>query len=260
MKFLTILLAIILTAATAEAQRGGGGGFHGGGGFGGGGFHGGGGFRGGGFHGGGFHGAAPMVRPGFGVHPGFGPRGFVNPAFRPGFHSGVVVGPAFRGGFGLGFGHVRPFGSSVFISPFFGFGFPFYSYAPVVPFYSQPIYSAPTYITPDQTMTTNRYQTTDNLRNQVQQLTDEVQQLQAELAARGGQAPPTAAPGQKPPSITLILKDGRRIDAPGYALVGTTLWVFDSDTASKIPIFDVNVDATQKENQKRGVNIVFPNQ
>ena len=109
-------------------------------------------------------------------------------------------------------------------------------------------------------MTTNRYQTTDDLRNQVQQLTNEVQQLQAELAARGGQAPPTAAPGQKPPSITLILKDGRRIDAPGYALVGTTLWVFDSDTASKIPIFDVNVDATQKENQKRGVNIVFPNQ
>jgi len=249
MKFLTIFLAIILMAATAEAQRGGGGGFHGGGG----------GFRGGGFHGGGFHGA-PMVRPGFGVRPGFAPRGFVNPAFRPGFHSGVVVGPAFRGGFGFGFGHVRPFGSSVFISPFFGFGFPFYPYAPVVPFYSQPIYSAPTYITPDQTMTTNRYQTSDDLRNQVQQLTNEVQQLQAELAARGGQAPPTAASGQKPPSITLILKDGRRIDAPGYALVGTTLWVFDSDTASKIPLFDVNVDATQKENQKRGVNIVFPNQ
>jgi hypothetical protein len=36
--------------------------------------------------------------------------------------------------------------------------------------------------------------------------------------------------------------------------------VFDSDTASKIPISDVNIDATQKENQKRGVNIVFPNQ
>jgi hypothetical protein len=258
MKFLTIFLAIILTAATAEAQRGGGGGFHGGGGFGGGGFHGGGGFRGGGFNGGGFHGGAPIVRPGFGVHPGFAPRGFVNPAFRPGFHSGVVVGPGFRGGFG--FGHVRPFGSSVFISPFFGFGAPFYPYAPVAPFYSQPIYSAPMYIAPDQTVTTSRYQTTDDLRTQVQQLTNEVQQLRAELAARGGQSPQATASGQKPPSITLILKDGRRIDAPGYALVGTTLWVFDSDTASKIPVSDVNIDATQKENQKRGLDIVFPNQ
>jgi hypothetical protein len=259
MKFLTIFLAIILTAATAEAQRGGGG-FHGGGGFGGGGFHGGGGFRGGGFHGGGFHNAAPIVRPGFGVHPGFAPRGFVNPAFRPGFHSGVVVGPGFRGGFGFGFGHVRPFGSSVFVSPFFGFGAPFYPYAPVAPFYSQPIYSAPMYIAPDQTVTTSRYQTTDDLRTQVQQLTNEVQQLRAELAARGGQSPQATASGQKPPSITLILKDGRRIDAPGYALVGTTLWVFDSDTASKIPVSDVNIDATQKENQKRGLDIVFPNQ
>jgi hypothetical protein len=109
-------------------------------------------------------------------------------------------------------------------------------------------------------VTTSRYQTTDDLRTQVQQLTNEVQQLRAELAARGGQSPQATASGQKPPSITLILKDGRRIDAPGYAVVGTTLWVFDSDTASKIPISDVNIDATQKENQKRGLNIVFPSQ
>jgi len=129
-----------------------------------------------------------------------------------------------------------------------------------VPLYSQPIYSAPTYVAPDQTLTTNRYQTMDDLRAQVQQLTNEVQQLQAELSAGGGQAPQTSASGQKPPSVTLILKDGRRIDAPGYALVGTTLWVLDSDTASKIPLSDVNVDATQKENLKHGVSIVFPNQ
>jgi hypothetical protein len=254
MKFWSVFLAIILMAGTLEAQRGGGGGFHGGGG----GLRGGGGFHGGpGFHGGGgFHGAAPIVRPGFGAHPGFvvrpgfGPRPFVGPAFRPGFHSSIVFGPGFRPGF-------RTFGSSVVISPFFGF--PFFPYAPVVPLYSQPIYSAPTYIAPDQTLTTNGYQTTNDLRAQVQQLTNEVQQLRAELAARGGQAPQTSASGQKPPSITLILKDGRHIDAPGYALLGTTLWVFDSDTASKIPISDINIDATQKENQKRGVDIVFPN-
>src|SRR5262245_39731625 len=253
MRVLSVFVAIILMAGTLEAQRGGGGGFHGGGG----GFHGGGFRGGGGFHGGGFRGAAPFVRPGFGAHPGFvvrpgfGPRPFVGPAFRPGFHSSIVFGPRFHPGF-------RTFGSSVVISPFFGF--PFFPYAPVVPLYSQPIYSAPAYIPPDQTLTMNGYQTSNDLRTQVQQLTNEVQQLQAELAAKGNQAPPTSTSGQKPPSITLILKDGRRIDAPGYAAVGTTLWVFDSDTASKIPISDVNIDATQKENLKRGVNIVFPNQ
>ena len=213
----------------------------------------GGGFRGGGagvFHGGrgGFHGGIPM-RPGFGVHPGFG-HGFrpgFNPGFRPGFNPGFR--PAFRHGFNTGFRFFH--GPSVVISPFFGF--PFFP----TEVYSQPIYTAPAYVAPDVTTSSSSDQTTNDLRLQVQQLTNEVQQLQAELSA-SGQPEPTSAATQKAVPVILVLRDGRQIEAQGYALVGSTLWILDPQNAMKISISDVDVDATRNENLKRGINVVIP--
>jgi hypothetical protein len=241
MKISTVCLALLLMAATAEAQGRGVGGFHGGGG----------GFRSGGgvFHGGGLHAGTPMFRDNSSLRPGFRPGDF-NSGVRPGFDRG------FRSGFARGFR--RNFGGfdnrSVAISPFFGF--PFFSIG-IDPLNSGPIFTPPTYITPDQTTQSISDQTSEDLRSQVGQLTTEVQQLQAELAA-SGQSTPISAAAQNPPAVTLILKDGRRIEAAGYALVGSTLWILNANNATKISLSDVDVDATQKENQKRGINMVIP--
>jgi len=127
------------------------------------------------------------------------------------------------------------------ISPFFGFGFggwgyPFYPYyypyyaAPAVPYYSQPVYRDNTYVLPSQT-TTSKYD------------------IQSETPA---QAPPA------PTSIVVVLKSGQQIEAPGYALVGSTLWILDSQNATPYSISDVDIAATQAENHKRGVDIVIP--
>jgi hypothetical protein len=229
MKILTVCLALLLMAATGEAQGRGGGGFHGGG-------------------GGGLHAGAPMFRDNPGLRPGFRP-GF-NPGVRPGFDRGFR--PRFDRGFRPGFGRFD--NRSVAISPFFGF--PFFSTG-IDPFYSGPIFTAPTYITPGQTTQSIGDQTNEDLRSQVGQLTTQVQQLQAELAAARGQSTPTSAV-QNVPAVTLILKDGRRIEAAGYALVGSTLWILNAQDATKISLSDVDVDATQKENQKRGINVVIP--
>ena len=243
MRILTVCLALLLMTATAEAQGRGGGGFHGGGG----GFHGGSGFHGGG--GGGLHAGAPMFRDNPGLRPGFRP-GF-NPGVRPGFGRGFR--PGFDRGFRRGFGRFD--NRSVAISPFFGF--PFFSTG-IDPFYSGPIFTAPTYITPGQTTQSIGDQTNEDLRSQVGQLTTQVQQLQAELAAVRGQSTPTSAAAQNAPAVTLVLKDGHRIEAAGYALVGSTLWILNAQDATKISLSDVDVDATQRENQKRGINFVIP--
>jgi len=229
--------------ATAEAQGRGGGGFHGGGG----GFRGGSGFHGGG--GGGLRAGAPMFRNNPGFRRGFGP-GFA-PGVRPGFDRGFR--PGFDRGFRRGFGGFD--NRSVVISPFFGF--PFFSTG-IDPFYSGPIFTAPPFITPDQTTQSIGHQTSEDLRSQVGQLTTEVQQLQAELAAARGQSTPTSAAAQNAPAVNLILKDERRIEAAGYALVGSTLWILDSQGATKISLSDVDVDATQKQNLKQGINVVIP--
>jgi hypothetical protein len=241
MRILTVCLALLLMAATAEAQGRGGGGFHGGGG----GFHGGG--------GGGLHAGAPMFRGNPGLRPGFNPgvRPGFNHGFRPGFDRGFR--PGFDRGFRRGFGGFD--NRSVVISPFFGF--PFFSTG-IDPLFLGPIFRAPTYITLDQTTQSIGDQTSEDLRSQVGQLTTEVQQLQAELAAARGQSTPTSAAAQNAPAVTLILKDGRRIKAAGYALVGSTLWILNAQDATKISLSDVDVDATQKETQKRGINVVIP--
>jgi hypothetical protein len=232
MRILTVCLALLLMAATAEAHGRGGGGFHGG--------------------GGGLHAGAPMFRDNPGLRPG------LRPGFRPGFNPGVRPGfdrgfrPGFDRGFRPGFGGVD--NRSVVISPFFGF--PFF-WTGIDPLYSGPIFTAPTYITPDQTTPSIGDQTTEDLRSQVGQLTTEVQQLQAELAAARGQSTPTSPAAQNAPAVTLILKDGRRIEAAGYALVGSTFWILNAQDATKISLSDVDVDATQKENQKRGINVVI---
>ena len=113
------------------------------------------------------------------------------------------------------------------ITPFFGV--PFFS-SPIVPYDSGTIYSAPTYIAPDQTTPSDGDQ----------------QSTQTSVGAQ------TASPR------VVILKDGRRIDAPGYALVGSTLWILDTQGATQIPLSDVDVDATHTENLKQGINVIFP--
>jgi hypothetical protein len=135
------------------------------------------------------------------------------------------------------------------ISPFFGFGFPgwgwgwgwggypfapYYPYyaAPAVPYYSQPAYQDNTYVLPDQT-TTSKYE-----------------EVQPET-----QAPATST---APTSVIVVLKGGKRIEAPGAALVGSTLWLLDSQTATPYPISDIDIAATQAENHQRGVDIVIP--
>jgi hypothetical protein len=123
------------------------------------------------------------------------------------------------------------------ISPFFGFGFgygyPYYPYAapdyPYYPYYSVPDYSAPVYVNPPSDDSTSTVVPT-------------------------GQA----TQPQQPTTVIVVLKDGTRFEAPGYALVGSTLWILDGQNARKVSINDVDRDATQKANQERGVDVVLP--
>ena len=188
------------------------------------------------------HPVPPVVRPGVGVNPGF-----QRPGFRPGFN------PGFRPGFRPGFGGFH--GQSVVIAP----SYPYISpWTTVEPYYSSPAYvdsapAPPSY--PDPTI--------NDLRSQVQQLTDEVQQLQAELEA--ARTPPPPAPELRPSEpeppatpMVLVFRNGRRIESQGYVIVGQMLWVVNENSPLKIPLSDLDLVATRAENLKRGINFRTP--
>jgi hypothetical protein len=220
-------------------------------------------------------GSAPMVRSG----AGFGSRGvFIgNRGFVPinGFRNRAFVG-------GIGFGH-NPrfhlfFGNPCFNNPFFcggfrsgffnsrffpwgGFGFPVYYGGYGYPLYSDQYYDQTQAASPyPQEYQQGAYQQ-GVMAQQVQDLTNEVGQLRAEMASAKQTTPPySAKPSvqELPLNATLVFRNGRRMQIHNYAIVGQTIWIFDEKAATKMSLAQLDLDATKRVNEENGVQFMLP--
>jgi hypothetical protein len=266
---LTVIVAILAaTAATVAAQGrgfgGGGGAFRGGGG---GAFHGGGGgsvFRG-----------APAVRaPGsaFSGRPGLPQVAnpvtpFVTSPVSPPLRGAPFAFGRFSHNFGGGPHNFGRFPRTIVVPPvigyapyfwpqtIYGYGGPeYYPYPASV--YSEPAYAAPAASAPAVG------QAEVDLAYQVGRLSQEIEQLRQQQAPASPTPPPPqsqAAPQQRTFTPTvLVFLDGHRMEIQNYAIVGETLWVLDERVATKIPLSDLDLDATQREN--RGTGFRLPSQ
>ena len=145
----------------------------------------------------------------------------------------------------------------VVAQPFFG-GFAPYYWPDPFSVYGYPSYVEQPYAAPAES------NNEADLSNQVQQLSQEIEDLRAqqdELVASRLQPPPPPPPAvpQPPPSpTTLVFRDGRHMSIQNYAIVGSMLWVLDERNQIKIPITDLDVDATQKINRSNGVRFTVP--
>jgi hypothetical protein len=57
---------------------------------------------------------------------------------------------------------------------------------------------------------------------------------------------------------TLVFKDGHQLDVTNYAIVGTTLFDLTPGHARKVALADLDLDATRKQNDNRGVLFQLP--
>jgi len=60
------------------------------------------------------------------------------------------------------------------------------------------------------------------------------------------------------PATILVYRDGHRADVVNYAILGDALFDFDEDRTYKIPLSDLNLAATRKVNDDRGVDFKLP--
>ena len=60
------------------------------------------------------------------------------------------------------------------------------------------------------------------------------------------------------PSTVLVFKDGHHSDVLNYAIVGDTLFDFDAGRTHKIFLADLDLAATRKANDERGVDFQIP--
>ncbi|HXZ26628.1 MAG TPA: hypothetical protein VEG08_01375 [Terriglobales bacterium] len=169
--------------------------------------------------------------------------------FHPGFH------PGFRPGFD---GHGR----------FHGRG----NFAPWVPwggyYYSPPDYEeqaqaeyeaeqaaarAQQEAAEDQQRRQALQQTIDDLRAYNEQRERELEQ---ERLARESAPPQPPAPPE--PAVILVFKDGHRAEVSNYAIMGDTFYDLSSGRPHKIPLTDLDLDATTRLNEENGVDFRLP--
>src|SRR5262249_47443793 len=97
-----------------------------------------------------------------------------------------------------------------------------------------------------------------DLNYEVSRLSQEVENLRQQQAAMGVRpVPQPVTPVPVTPTV-LVFRDGHRAEIQNYAIVGETLWDLDQRASTKIPLSDLDLDATQRENAARGMRFSVP--
>ena len=175
--------------------------------------------------------------------------------------SAVHASGAFHGGsFGRGSGvhfrtgnphqhHRGSYGRRVFY-PYASY-YPYGDYGYEDPFFydtendqdSYASYQAPSYTAPPPEES--------GLRSDVQALSGKIDRLQADVEAR------SRKPEQEP-TTALVFRDQHVEEVRNYAIAGGTLWVLNAQAAKKIPLTQLDLVATAKMNDDRGVDFQVP--
>jgi len=60
------------------------------------------------------------------------------------------------------------------------------------------------------------------------------------------------------PATVLVFRDQHKQEIQNYAIVGQTLWNFSPQHTEKIPLSQIDLPATTKANDERGVDFRLP--
>ena len=180
-------------------------------------------------------------------------------------HRSPAFGSFQRGGVHFvmgGFGHP---GSSQFFFrhhhrffrswPYAGYyGYPYYGYPW---YYRDDAYSADAYQNYPAVDYSSGYDDNGRDRAQIDRLTNEVDRLREEREARESQASQARSKSDSQPT-QLVFRDKRTEEVHNYAIVGQTFWVLSAQRARKFPLAELDIPATKKANDDRGVDFQVP--
>ena len=80
----------------------------------------------------------------------------------------------------------------------------------------------------------------------------------AHTAERTREEAPAVEPDPPLPPTLLIFKDGRTLEVANYAILGQTLFDLSPRHRHKFAIRDLDLEATRKQNDERGVTFQLP--
>jgi hypothetical protein len=135
------------------------------------------------------------------------------------------------------------------VSPWASYGYPGYYLYPYYDSYDSSADSYPAY---------NYAGGYDDQSGQMAQ--DKIDRLEGEVAELRGQRSPAVSKPEIRASTVLVFQDKHTQEVLNYAIVGETLWVFDAQKAAKISVDSLDIPATVKANDDRGVDFRLPDQ
>jgi hypothetical protein len=80
----------------------------------------------------------------------------------------------------------------------------------------------------------------------------------AHPAERAREEAPAVEPDPPLPPTLLVFKDGRTVEVANYAILGQTLFDLTPGRRHKFAIMDLDLEATRKQNDERGVTFQLP--
>jgi hypothetical protein len=95
------------------------------------------------------------------------------------------------------------------------------------------------------------YRDDRGLQHDGQTLSGKIDRLQADVQSRN-------RPAAQEPATALVFRDQHVLEVRNYAISGGTLWVLGDQQAKKIPLAQLDLDATAKMNDDRGVDFQLP--
>jgi len=206
----------------------------------------------------------------FGGHGGFVSHGSVG----GGFHGGAIgvrasgLAGTRVGGWSGGF-HGRPFG---FVHPrcygcfrpyyyprYYGwYGYPGWGWYDGAGWYGDSYYSQPDNTPYDYGSNYPAPNDQADQQAEIDRLNDEVARLREEREAQASSSSNVRTrTGEE--LTQLVFLDKHAEDVRNYAIVGQTVWVFNDERARKIPLSTLDVPATKKANEARGLDFSLPN-
>ena len=97
------------------------------------------------------------------------------------------------------------------------------------------------------------------LAAQVGNLAAEVEMMREDQARRDSRsAAPVGVVEENSPPTLLVYRDGHQMEIQNYAILGKTLWVFSGQRTRQVPLAELDLAATARVNEDRGVDFVPP--
>jgi hypothetical protein len=95
----------------------------------------------------------------------------------------------------------------------------------------------------------------DERLSRIEQQIDEAEQAKPSKTEAKAEPP---IPARDQPETILVFRDGHTVSVKNYVIIGDTLYDYSTDTRKKIDLSDLDVAATQKKNDDRGVDFRLP--